>query len=142
MVHAAFVQAGCVEVDGSERSPSVRDPRWRHRDAKTVYATGSSRTARNTHSLCAERRLVLAAKRFASRMPHGRTAYNIRRVMGRVVCVERYTHDGLAACSLPCEACRRVLASFDARVVCFGSDGKVMRRRASEITSCFHTLTL
>ena len=132
---------GGKKVKVLDPKPAVRNPQWRPAVSKVVYASAGSLTARNTHSLCAERRLIAEASRLASQMSGGCTAYNMRRVLGRRVKVERYTNDGTAGCSLPCEACRRALASFGAIVVCVGAKGESVRGRAADMSRGYAALS-
>ena len=129
------------KVKAIEPKPEVRNPRWRPVVSKVVYASAGSLTACNTHALCAERRLIMEASRLARQMSRGCTVYNMRRVLGRRVKVERYASDGTAGCSLPCEACRRALASFGAVVVCVGVKGESVRGKAADMSRGYAALS-
>ena len=70
----------------------------------------------NTHSGCAERRLLEHARAHARRTgvaPHA-FAFWLHRRYGQLV-VWRHTRDGTPAASLPCVLCRRALDAVGAR---------------------------
>lgn len=76
---------------------------------------------RNTHRICAERKLIDKALEDARR--HGVSSHNIvswlhRKNKGQIT-VARLRGDGSWGCSIPCVECRKVLLRFHIRVQCF-----------------------
>lgn len=87
----------------------------------------------NTHLLCAERRLVVAALRRASQLgvPRWRVGAWVASKL-KTIHVDRHLADGTRGCSLPCRYCRRALDVFDPKVVCGDMNGDAVCGRCRD----------
>jgi len=99
--------------------------------------------ASNTHTMCAERRLLDEWTTRARR--HGvashATAAWLHRKTGGTVTVVRPRSDGSLGCSVPCVRCREVIVRYRLRVRCITEDGALFEGYLDDIDAPESKLT-
>lgn len=88
----------------------------------------------STHRKCAERRLLDACLREASKacVPPQKLKAWIHRKTGGVMSILRFRMDGSLGCCVPCHACRRELLKYDLTIQCVTPEGTVFTGKLND----------
>lgn len=98
---------------------------------KVMVASTGYVSARNTHEMCAERRLIALVQRQILTKHGVVTLLRMRRAISYVR-IERVRSDSTFGCSLPCAVCREALERIDVCVECV-VDNEWVRCRVSDL---------